>query len=67
MAKGELEGPGSAERLERVRNGFRQTSRRWRRGARLKRWGALARTYVVWVAGLAVFAVATLALSDALR
>ena len=66
MAKGELEGPGSAERLERIRKGFRQTSRGWRRGARLKHWGALARTYLVWLAGLAVFAVATLTLSDAL-
>ncbi|WP_292032036.1 MULTISPECIES: hypothetical protein [unclassified Brevundimonas] len=66
MADHKLEGPGSAERLERLQRRFRQTSRRWSGAARWQTWQALARTFLAWFAGLALFAVVTLAIADAL-
>ena len=66
MADRKLEGPGSEERLEAVRNGFRRTSRRLSNRDRLDAWAAMGRTFLVWFAGLTLFAVATLLIADAL-
>lgn len=66
MADRRLEGLGSEERLKAVRKGFRQTSRRLRKRERVDGWVATGRSFLMWFAGLALFAVATLLIAEAL-
>ncbi|PQZ78630.1 hypothetical protein CQ035_11070 [Brevundimonas sp. MYb46] len=66
MADRKLEGPGSEERLKAVRKGFRRTSQRLHGRSKLAAWAAMGRTFFVWFAGLALFALATLLITDAL-